>query len=136
MKKLIAAVATLILATSLFAAEGVPSDTIQSAAPASAPEPLSVLDGGNLERELQSLKWEQFKSVIQAIPKMKADVDAYGPLGWQFVRQNYATHSWRKSIDRLDTTQKQQLADLIQLAKAGKNVSAASAVDQASGTSK
>lgn len=77
----------------------------------------SVPDSAQLEKELQGLKWEQFKSVVEAVPKLKADVDAYGPLGWQYVKSNYTTYGWKKSIDRLDSTQKQQLAMLIQKAK-------------------
>jgi hypothetical protein len=70
-----------------------------------------------MEKELQRLPWKQFKSVIESIPKLKADVDAYGPAGWQFVKANYAKYRWRKNIDKLDATQKKQLAELIRRAK-------------------
>jgi hypothetical protein len=72
-----------------------------------------------LEQDLQSLPWEQFRAVLMAIPKLKASVDVYGALGWQFVRSRYATHNWRKGIDKLDEVQKQQLAELIRKAKSG-----------------
>ncbi len=77
-------------------------------------------DSVRMEKELQNLDWKQFRSVIEAVPKMKADVDAYGALGWQYVQANYRTYAWRKSIDRLDDERKTQLADLIQLAKQGR----------------
>ena len=73
-----------------------------------------------MEKDLQSLDWAQFRSVIEAVPKMKADVDAYGAVGWQYVQANYRTYAWRKNIDRLDDERKAQLADLIQLAKHGR----------------
>lgn len=73
-----------------------------------------------LEKELQSLDWKQFKAVISAIPKLKADVDAYGPMGWQYVQANYKTYRWRKSINKLDASQKVQLAQLIQKSRSGK----------------
>jgi len=74
-------------------------------------------DSAQLEKELQQLDWKQFKSAVEAIPKLKADVDAYGPLGWQYVEANYKTYGWKKSIDKLDDTQKKQLAELIQAAR-------------------
>ncbi|MDD5247678.1 MAG: hypothetical protein PHY45_01750 [Rhodocyclaceae bacterium] len=74
-------------------------------------------DSGKMEKQLQRLPWQQFRSVIEAVPKMKADVDAYGPLGWQYVQKNYATYGWKKNIDRLDDSQKKRLAELIQNAK-------------------
>jgi hypothetical protein len=74
-------------------------------------------DSQTLEKELQSLHWKQFRAIIEAIPKMKADVEAYGPIGWQFVQANYQTYGWKKNIDRLDETQKKRLAELIQIAK-------------------
>lgn len=85
---------------------------------ADAPPP----DSARLEKELQRLPWEQFKSVVSAVPKMKADVDAYGPMGWNFVKTRYQTHSWRKNIDKLDPAQKQLLQDLIR--KTGKPAAA------------
>ncbi len=70
-----------------------------------------------MEKDLQQLPWKQFRSVIVAIPKMKAAIDAYGPGGWQFVRENYANYGWKKHIDKLDASQKRQLADLIKAAR-------------------
>ncbi|MBV5323652.1 hypothetical protein JZU51_02750 [bacterium] len=74
-------------------------------------------DSQAMEKSLQSLHWKQFRSIIEAIPKLKADVEAYGPIGWQFVQGNYKTYGWKKNIDRLDETQKKHLAELIQMAK-------------------
>ena len=76
-----------------------------------------ALSSSQMEKDLQQLKWKQFRSVIEAVPKMKADVDAYGPLGWQYVQANYTTYGWKKNIDRLDDEQKRQLAELIQRAR-------------------
>jgi hypothetical protein len=70
-----------------------------------------------MERDLQRMNWKQFRSVVEAIPKLKAEIEAYGPAGWQYVRAKYPTHPWQKNIDRLDTADKQQLARLIQKAK-------------------
>jgi hypothetical protein len=70
-------------------------------------------DSKQLETDLQQLNWKQFKSVVEAVPKLKADVDAYGEFGWQYVQMNYKTYKWKKSIDRLDDGQKHQLAGLI-----------------------
>lgn len=77
-------------------------------------------DSKQMERDLQRLPWKQFRSVIEAVPKMKADVDAYGPAGWKFVEGRYKTHAWKKGIDKLDDDQKQRLADLIRIAKSAK----------------
>lgn len=74
-------------------------------------------DSKKMETDLQQLNWDQFKSVIEAVPKMKADVDAYGQFGWQYVQMNYKTYKWKKSIDRLDDGQKHQLAVLIHNAR-------------------
>ena len=89
----------------LLAAEAAPAGT----APA--------IDSAQLEKALQHLNWPQFKSVVEAIPKLKADVDAYGPMGWQIVEANYRTYGWKKSIDKLDEGQKRQLAALIRAAQ-------------------
>lgn len=70
-----------------------------------------------MERDLQRLNWKQFRSVVEAIPRLKAEIEAYGPAGWQYVRAKYPTHPWQKNIDRLDAADKQQLARLIQRAK-------------------
>ena len=70
-----------------------------------------------MSKDLQNLPWKPFKAIIGAIPKLAADVDAYGPLGWQFVRENYKTYDWKKKIDKLDAAQKEQLAELIRKAR-------------------
>lgn len=71
-----------------------------------------------LEQRLQRLNWEQFKRVVEAVPKLKASVDAYGPLGWEYVRANYATYRWRKNIERLSSSERHRLAELIDRARA------------------
>lgn len=81
---------------------------------------ISSIDSQQIEQDLQRLPWKQFRSVIEAVPKMKASVDAYGPLGWQYVQANYTTYRWKKNIDKLDETQRRQLIDLIELSKSGK----------------
>ena len=78
-----------------------------------APAPDSL----QLEKELQSLNWVQFKSVIEAIPEIRREVEKYGPLGWEYVKTNYRSHGWKKNIDRLDAAQKQRLTQLIQRAR-------------------
>lgn len=75
------------------------------------------LDSKRLEGELQRLSWDQFRSVIEAIPKLKADVDAYGPAGWTYVKGRYRTHEWRKNIDKLDGDERRRLAALIAAAR-------------------
>lgn len=91
--------------------------TTQAAAPPAA-SGREVAENQRMERELQRLNWKQFRSVVEAIPKLRAEIEAYGPAGWQYVRAKYATHPWHKHIDRLDAAEKQQLARLIQKAKA------------------
>jgi len=78
----------------------------------------SAIDSQQMSKDLQSLPWKPFKAIIEAIPKLATDVDAYGPLGWQIVRENYKTYNWKKKIDKLDTTQKKQLAEMIRNARA------------------
>ncbi|MDD5248907.1 MAG: hypothetical protein PHY45_07975 [Rhodocyclaceae bacterium] len=74
------------------------------------------VDSAHLERALQGLSWEQFRAVIEAIPKLKADVEAYGPAGWEYVKRRYKTYAWRKNIDKLDSDEKKKLAALIESA--------------------
>ena len=88
------------------------------------PQPVQVTqarkaapDSRQLEKDLQSLNWKQFKSVVEAIPPIRAEVDKYGPLGWQYVQQHYRTYPWKKPIDRLDMWQKHELARLIEKAR-------------------
>jgi hypothetical protein len=103
----------LLLATAAPAAEVSP---VRPNRPVAAKAP--VPDSGQLEKDLQQLPWKQFRSVIESIPKMKAEVEAYGSIGWQYVEARYKTYPWKKSIDKLDASQKRQLADLIR--KAGR----------------
>lgn len=77
----------------------------------------SLPDSRQLEKELQSLNWSQFKSVIEAIPEIRREVEKYGPLGWEYVKTNYRSHGWKKNIDQLDSGEKQRLAHLIQRAR-------------------
>lgn len=74
-------------------------------------------DSRQLEKDLQSLNWKQFRSVVEAIPPIRAEVDRYGPLGWQYVQQHYKTYPWKKSIDQLANWQKIELARLIERAR-------------------
>lgn len=86
-----------------------------------APEaaaPPSIPSGEALEKALQSLSWAQFTFVVQAIPKLKAKVDAYGPFGWRYVQSRYTTYDWKKSIDKFSPEERKQLAELIQQAQA------------------
>ena len=76
------------------------------------------VDSRQMSTDLQRLPWKPFKAIIEAVPKLASDVNAYGPLGWQFVKENYKTYDWKKKIDKLDAVQKKQLAELIKNAKA------------------
>lgn len=80
---------------------------------AMTPPQSRVPDSKQLEKELQQLSWKQFRTVIEAIPRLRADVEAYGPAGWQYVKAKYQSHAWKKNIDRLDDNEKRQLARLI-----------------------
>jgi hypothetical protein len=79
-----------------------------------------ALDGLQMEMELQHLPWKQFRQVVESVPKLKADVEAYGPIGWTYVQQNYKTYGWKKNIDKLNEVQRKQLEDLIQQARKAK----------------
>ena len=74
-------------------------------------------DSRQMEKDLQQLPWKQARSIIESVPKLKASVDAYGPLGWQFVEANYQHYRWKKNIDKLDTLKKKELAELIHKAQ-------------------
>ena len=78
----------------------------------------SVPDSQQMSDALRKLPWASFRSIIEAVPKLSAGVDAYGPAGWEFVRENYKAYNWKKKIDKLDAAQKQQLAELIRKAQA------------------
>lgn len=93
-----------------------------AATPATADAPTSLAtsrepDSGQMEKDLQHLPWKRFRSVVEAIPKMKSSIEAYGPIGWQYVQANYTSYSWKQRIDKLDEAQKKRLAELIQSAK-------------------
>lgn len=90
----------------------------QSAAddPVTAEKPAEP-DSAQMSHDLQNLPWKSFKAVVASVPKLAAGVDAYGPLGWEFVRENYATYNWTKKIDKLDADQKKQLAERIRKAR-------------------
>jgi len=79
-----------------------------------------ALDSRQLEKDLQHLSWKQFRQVVESVPKLKADVEAYGPIGWTYVQQNYQTYGWKKNIDKLNEEQRKQLADLILRARKAK----------------
>ena len=74
-------------------------------------------DGRQLEKDLQGLSWKQFRSVVEAIPPLRAEVEKYGPLGWQYVQTNYKTYPWRKPLGRLSDSQRIELARLIERAR-------------------
>lgn len=87
----------------------------EAAVPTAAQAPAP--DSSQMEKGLQQLPWDRFRQIVEAVPKLKKDVDAYGPLGWEYVKQNYASYPWKRNIDRLDPQQKQQLADLLRAAQ-------------------
>ena len=76
-----------------------------------------VPDSQQMSDALRKLPWASFRSIIEAVPKLSAEVNAYGPAGWEFVRANYKAYNWKKKIDKLDAAQKQQLAELIRKAQ-------------------
>lgn len=88
-----------------------------AAKPAAKPKPAPLPDSKKMEQDLQGLPWPQFRAVIEAVPKLKAEVEAKGTAAWVFVQANYKRHGWKKNIDRLDDEQKRQLAELIAKAK-------------------
>lgn len=103
-------------------AEAGVTDPAQPAAAKAAPA-RRVPDSVELEQQLQALDWGTFRSVIEAVPKLRQSVDAYGQFGWEYVRLNYQRYPWRKPIDRLDDTQKIALGELIEQARAEKGMS-------------
>lgn len=90
---------------------------VRPAKPAAAAAKAAVPDSKLLERDLQRLNWKQFRWVVESVPKLKAGVDAYGPMGWRYVQARYATYPWKNSIDRLDTAEKLHLVELIRRAR-------------------
>lgn len=77
----------------------------------------NVPDSQQMSDALRTLPWVSFRSIIEAVPKLSSGVEAYGPAGWEFVRENYKAFNWKKKIDKLDSAQKQQLAELIRKAQ-------------------
>lgn len=67
-----------------------------------------------MQNDLQRLPWPKFRSIIESIPKLRAEVDAFGPAGWEFVKSNYRRYPWKKSLDRLSIDQKRQLSAMIE----------------------
>ena len=117
---LTASVLAALFSVSATAADA--GQTLETTVPDTTATTVVAADSGSskqIEKDLQSLNWEQFKSVVKAVPKLKSDVDAFGPLGWQYVQLNYQTYGWKKNIDKLDATQKKQLIGLIGKAKGG-----------------
>lgn len=90
---------------------------VHPAKPAGTATTAAVPDSKLLERDLQRLNWNQFRSVVESVPKLKAGVDAYGPMGWNYVQSRYATYPWKNSIDRLDADEKLHLVELIRRAR-------------------
>lgn len=87
-----------------------PKSSVAAAQPA-------IPDSKQLERDLQRLSWKQFRWVVESVPKLKAGVDAYGPMGWKYVQSRYTTYPWKGSIDRLEAADKLQLVELIRRAR-------------------
>ena len=116
MPKLIYALVASFWAASVVAADPQPPDDTKVVAATKIMGP----DSKQIEYDLQHLPWKQFRSVIESVPKMKADVEAYGPAGWKYVEAHYKTYGWKKSIDKLDDDQKLHLSDLVRLAKTAK----------------
>lgn len=77
-------------------------------------------DSKQMEKDLQRLPWKKFRAIVESVPKLKADVEAFGSIGWQYVQANYRTYGWKKNIDKLDALQKKRLAELIHSAKDAK----------------
>jgi hypothetical protein len=84
---------------------------------AQAGEKPGALDSRQMEKDLQRLPWPRFRAIVEAVPKLRAGVEAYGPAGWQIVQANYTRYHWQKNIDKLDEAQRKQLAELIRAAK-------------------
>lgn len=88
-------------------------------APARASKP-AVIDSAQLERDLQALSWPQFRSVVEAVPQLRAEVEKHGSAGWLYLQAKYKTYAWKKSIERLADGDKKALAKLIAKARTGR----------------
>lgn len=106
--------AVAVLAGLVAVSPAAAADRAGPARPAAAPQPP---DSMQMQKDLQRLTWKQFRAVIEAVPKLREDVEAYGEAGWKYVQARYATYPWKKKIDKLDPDQRRQLADLIRRAK-------------------
>lgn len=93
-----------------------PTPAKSTAAKPAAPKP-ALPDSKIMEQDMQNLPWLQFRSVVEAVPKLRAEVEAYGALGWTYVQSKYKTHRWKKNIERMDVEEQRQLAALIAKAK-------------------
>jgi hypothetical protein len=114
--------AQVVLAAGLAILAGIAAAESADAAGATGQETVASAENEQLEKALQGLNWDQFKAVVEAIPKLKADVDAYGPLGWQYVQANYRNYPWRKNIRKLQEPQKKRLAELIGVVREGRPI--------------
>jgi hypothetical protein len=109
----LSAMKTIIL---LFALAGVTAFAVTPAGAAERSAPVvrsPDLDSGKMEKDLQRLPWKQFRTVVESEPRLKAGIEAYGPIGWQFVEANYRNYGWKRNIDKLDASQKKRLAEQI-----------------------
>ncbi len=123
----------LPLLTALIVLPAAASEPTAAASPAPASAPAAEKPRGAdaaeapsdevLERKLQALSWPQFKSVVSAVPKLKSQVDTFGPLGWNYVQMHYKTYPWHKSVAKLDAPQKRELDGLITKAGNGATIS-------------
>jgi hypothetical protein len=89
-----------------------PAEVRSPVPPRVAPKTV-IPDSKQLEKDLQLLSWKQFRWVVESVPRLKAGVEAYGPMGWKYVQAKYPTYPWKNSIDKLDSSEKRQLVDLI-----------------------
>lgn len=69
------------------------------------------------EKDLQRLPWNKFRSIIEAVPSLKADVERYGPSGWKYVEVNFQSYRWRRNISKLKGDQMELLGNLIKQAQ-------------------
>jgi hypothetical protein len=112
----------------LFALAGAAVPALTPAGAAERPAPVASgasarnpgPDSAKMEKDLQRLPWKQFRTVVESEPKLKAGIEAYGPIGWQFVEANYRNYGWKRNIDKLDDSQKKRLAEQIRLARGGR----------------
>lgn len=107
----------LLVAFATFPVFAAPPPAALAATPTRAAVNSAIPDSATLERQLQQLPWPQFRSVVESVPKLKSAVDAYGPVGWQFVQANYRNYGWRRNIDKLSAEQKRDLAARIERAR-------------------